>query len=408
LNSLEKEEGLILICDDGGTVRKILHDTVGFKNRELEGRPFTAILDRSSMEKALNFLLDLQNRDPVFNWQMTVSSKRGLMNLFFAGLQTARNMLVIASPTRMGQFDLFDSITGPEGRGEITVKPALQERVRSMRAGACQDERIFEDLTRLNNELANLQRELHKKNTELKKLDRLKNQFLGMAAHDLRSPLVTITMYIEYLTDELRERLSEEELQYFDAIRSTSGYMLELVNNLLDLSTIESGNLSLNLVRGDILESVNHALAMSRAPAARKGVDIVLRAVENLPDVVFDRIRIEQVLNNLLDNAVKFSHPGGRVTVDIRREKGNVLLAVEDEGCGIADHDLRHLFTGFKRKSSRGTKGERGSGLGLAIAHKIVTEHGGRIEVESEVGRGSIFSVRLPAEGPSPRRSVNP
>jgi signal transduction histidine kinase len=402
LSSIGIESGLVLILDERGTVRRILHNGMGLEEPSLAGRPFTAALERSSFEKALNFLVELRDHGAVFDWQMTVTSTAYPMNLFFGGVATDREVLIVASPTKMGQYRLYDFILkqGSRERGKLSFDRATQERVERMREVSCQDERIFEDLTRLNNELANLQRELHKKNVELNRLDRLKNQFLGMAAHDLRSPLFTITMYLEFLTDELWERLNDEEREYFNAVRSSSSYMLELVNDLLDIATIESGKLTLNLAWGDIIGSVDRSLRMCSPFAGRKGVDIVLRTAEALPKMRFDRLRIEQVMNNLLSNAVKFSHPGGMVTVGAHREGGNVIITVEDEGEGIPDGELQQLFTIFRKTGSRGTKGERGSGLGLAIVHKIVTEHGGSIEVESRIGEGSTFSVNLPVEGP--------
>jgi signal transduction histidine kinase len=392
----------VLILDERGTVRRILHDGMGLEEPTLAGRSFTGAVEQSSFEKALNFLVELRDHGAVFDWQMTVSSSAHPVNLFFGGVATDREVLVVASPTRIGQYRLYDFILkrGLREGGKLLLDRAIQERVERMREISCQDERIFEDLTRLNNELANLQRELHKKNVELNRLDRLKNQFLGMAAHDLRSPLFTITMHLEFLADELQERLSDEEREYFNAVRSSSSYMLELVNDLLDIATIESGKLTLNLAWGDILVSIDRSLRMCRAPAGRKGVDLALRTGEALPKMLFDRLRIEQVMNNLLSNAVKFSHPGGMVTVDARREGGNVVISVEDEGKGIPEGELQQLFTIFGKTGSRGTKGELGSGLGLAIVHKIVTEHGGSIEVESRIGEGSIFSVSLPVKGP--------
>jgi signal transduction histidine kinase len=391
-----EEDGCVFMCDEQTTTRHILHDSIGLGEGELLGRPFTSLVERSALEKALNFLIHVQTESAAFNWQITVQLSGALKNLFFAGVMTPGGMLIIAAASRRGQFMIYDRYV----KGSIDLEPSVLEKAQALRDQACQDEEFFENLTRLNNELANLQRELYKKNAQLQKLDQLKNEFLGVAAHDLRSPLTTIEMYSSYLQDVLSEKLSEEEMAFLDIIRSSSTYMLALVNDLLDITRIESGKLQLSLEEGDVCMVAMNVIRLNRAPASRKKLDIQLHRDEVVPAVRFDRLRLEQVLHNLLDNAIKFSCPESTILVGIHHRGEDVLITVKDHGRGISQEQSQRLFDMFERAQSSGTGGEKGSGLGLAIAKKIVLSHGGSIWVESEEGRGTTLCFTLPVADP--------
>ena len=238
---------------------------------------------------------------------------------------------------------------------------------------------------------------LTKKNDELEKLNAEKSQLLGMAAHDLRSPLGAILRYGEFLESEIGERLTSEEREFLDMIQRTSQFMLELVEDLLDVSTIEAGRLRLDRRPTDLGELVRRNVALNRLLAAPKNVAVELEA-SDVPLVSVDPRRIGQVLNNLIGNAVKFSKPGTVVVVRLTSTEGEVTVAVTDQGEGIAAADLPRLFQPFGVIRSRGTAGERSTGLGLAIARRIVEGHGGRIGVETEAGRGSTFSFAIPTD----------
>jgi signal transduction histidine kinase len=206
-------------------------------------------------------------------------------------------------------------------------------------------------------------------------------------------------MYSSYLMDELSGRLSNEEMECLSIIRSSSTYMLDLVSDLLDIATIESGKLQLQIDEGDIRELVLHVIKLNRGPASRKKLDIQLHEGDDIPPVRCDRRRLEQVIHNLLHNAVKFSYPESSIMVRLHRKGDEILLSVEDRGTGIAEEEKKNLFNMFEHARTRGTEGEKSTGLGLAIAQKIVLAHGGNIWAESEVGRGTTLFVTLPIAG---------
>jgi two-component system sensor histidine kinase/response regulator len=168
-------------------------------------------------------------------------------------------------------------------------------------------------------------------------------------------------------------------------ILSSSGFMLRLLENLLDVSQIEAGELRLDRRPTDLAAVVARNVDLNRVVAAAKQIEVRLRAD-----------RMEQVLNNLVSNAVKFSRPGTAVEVRVERRAGEVVLSVADQGEGIPPDEVDRLFKRFSRTSVRATGGEKSTGLGLVIAKQVVDGHGGRIWVESVVGEGSTFSVALP------------
>lgn len=271
------------------------------------------------------------------------------------------------------------------------------------------DEALYEDLSRVNNELANLQRELVRKNVELARLNEAKNQWLGMAAHDLRTPLGVIQNYAEFLLEEAGPRLSREHVRFLELIHRSSEFSHRLVGDLLDVSMIESGELRLDLQAVDLPALVRHSVALHGVLAAKKAIRIVFdeAAVEPasppLPAVQAvqaDAAKLQQVLTNLIDNAVKFSHPHGEVRVRLGREthpaSDHAVVTVSDRGPGIPADELGKLFKPFGRARVRSTAGEASTGLGLAIARRIVEGHGGQMTLASTLGVGSTFGFRLP------------
>ena len=252
------------------------------------------------------------------------------------------------------------------------------------------------NLLELNKELNNLTRDLHKKNAELCKLNELKNEFLGIAAHDLRNPIGIIMAYSNFLLEELDTELTIEQIQMLHTIENTSEFMLQLLNNLLDITAIESGKLNLDLQLYDIVSLLSKNVALNSVIAARKNIRIHVESYEQLPKIMIDSSKIEQVLNNLISNAIKFSMPGTTIRVSSFLSGSNVTIAVADQGQGIPSGELDRLFNPFQRTSVRTTAGEKSTGLGLSIVRNIIMGHRGKIWVESTVGAGSTFYFSLP------------
>lgn len=246
--------------------------------------------------------------------------------------------------------------------------------------------------------LRRIQRELAEKNRELAHLNELKNRFLGMAAHDLRSPLTVVLAFAELLESD---SLDDQQRQAIATIRRTGEFMLRLVNDLLDLSAIEAGQLRLDLSAVDVVALVETAVDLNRRLAVPKGISLELRAAPEPLTAWADPARIQQVLNNLIGNALKFSKPGTTVEVEVARLEAEARVSVADEGPGIPAAELERLFEPFRRGAAKATGGEKSTGLGLAIVRRIIAAHGGRIWAESEPERGARFHFTVPLEPPS-------
>jgi signal transduction histidine kinase len=261
--------------------------------------------------------------------------------------------------------------------------------------------RLRAEVLGLNGELANLTRQLHQANAELRELNELKNRFIGMAAHDLRKPVGVVMTYSEFVLDEAGDRLGDEQRGFLRASLAAAANMKRLIDNFLDVSVIESGHLRLEPSRTDVAAILAGVLPMVRLVAARKKVELLSDAGTDTRPLSADVAKLQQVLVNLASNAVEHSRAGQRVWLAARRDGAELVFSVRDEGPGIAPEDRKRLFVPFARAGTRKTAGERSVGLGLAIARLVVEAHGGRIWVDSIPGAGATFCFALPVQGRS-------
>ena len=244
-----------------------------------------------------------------------------------------------------------------------------------------------------NRSLAGANVELRERATELRQLNELKNKFLGIAAHDLRNPLTAIRGMSEMIM--LLNLKEEKKADLINTINQASDHMLFLLNDLLDVSTIESGGFALKLESGSLAEVVESRVRLMGINAEPKKIRLATE-IGAVPEMAFDHERIIQVVDNLLSNAVKFSPPEAAVHITIGLVDERVHLSVRDQGPGIPPGELDRLFLAFEKLSVRPTGGETSTGLGLSIVKRIVDAHAGEVIVDSEVGVGSTFTVSLP------------
>lgn len=216
-----------------------------------------------------------------------------------------------------------------------------------------------------------------------------------MAAHDLRNPLGVIMNLSEFILEE-KEKLSEEAVSFLEKIDSLSKFMLNMVTELLDISSIESGQMNLNKTRFDLVQLVRDAVTLNKSLAEKKNIFINFVSSEESLPLYADLNKIDQVITNLLTNAVKYSYQNTNTVVAIMKDLKKARLVVKDEGQGIPSNEIIKLFKPFAKTSVKSTGGEKSTGLGLMIVKKIVDGHGGTITVESEVGAGTTFTVELP------------
>lgn len=224
------------------------------------------------------------------------------------------------------------------------------------------------------------------------------NKLLGMAAHDLRNPLASIRGLTEYLREGAVGPVTPQQVELMDTIHDASQQMLALVNELLDVATIGSGELKIRAEPCDLAALVAKSVALSNMEAARKKTNISFDARGLAPVLALDPAKMRQVVDNLLSNAVKYSPPGSAIAVALTCDpaSGCLAFAVQDQGPGIPAAEKHRLFRDFSRLSAQPTGGEKSTGLGLAICRKIIEAHGGSITAENLPDRGCEFRVTLP------------
>ncbi len=257
-------------------------------------------------------------------------------------------------------------------------------------------EEMQKQVLALNQELNNLTRQLHKKNAQLVQLNAEKNQFLGMAAHDLRKPIGLILTYSEFLIDEAAPVLTTEQQGFLHTVNNACAFMKKLVDNFLDVSAIEAGRFDLDLVLGDMHSVMDRSLEVCRLIADRKGVLLDVRTSDSCRLFSMDASKIEQAVTNLLSNAIEHSRPGDTVFISLLIHKESIVFSVTDTGPGIVREEIDKVFKPFGKTSAKKTAREKSTGLGLAITHKIITTHQGRLQVDSTPGKGTTFTFTLP------------
>lgn len=259
---------------------------------------------------------------------------------------------------------------------------------------------VQQELREVNADLDAKVDQLAQANMRLFEANRLKGDFLATMSHELRTPLNSIIGFSDVLASI--RTLDDKQRRYVLNIQKSGKVLLEMINEVLDLAKIESGKMNVRPASFRI-EHVLHAQCdMARPLTEKKNIDLDLRIDPNLPELYQDQAKIQQILNNLLSNAIKFTPEGGRITVSATREGNELAIEVADTGVGIAPEDQQTIFEKFRQGSSAlpggdaMTREHSGTGLGLSIVKELCRLLGGEVELESELGKGSTFTVRVP------------
>ena len=253
--------------------------------------------------------------------------------------------------------------------------------------------------------LRRYQAELERKNRELERANRVKSEFLATISHELRTPLTSVVGYAQLLEDD--PALSAEQLEYLALIQASGAQLVALIEGLIDLSQLESGELTLYREPFSFETVLTRALSVARKDARAKGLSV---HVSGEPVTLYaDAPRVGQILGAYLSNAVKFTPLGGSLEVVLTADPGELRCEVIDDGVGISPDDLPHIFQPFFRVQALAGQTEGGAGLGLALAKRLCELHGGRVWAESTPGLGSRFGFSLPRHrAPSARAVRNP
>jgi len=225
--------------------------------------------------------------------------------------------------------------------------------------------------------------------------NRAKSSFLANMSHELRTPLNAILGFSQVLESDSGS-LSQEQLKYLSYIKSSGDHLLEMVNDILDLSSIEAGKMEIEKQPLDLKDLLSRTPSVIQSQAKKKGITIEMNLAPELGIIEADGVRIKQVMYNLLSNAVKFTEAGKRIGIDGYTEEDQAVVEVWDEGIGIALEDLEKVFDPFEQVIQADLGKPEGTGLGLAISRRLIEAHGGTLSVQSEKGAGSRFRIVLP------------
>jgi len=304
---------------------------------------------------------------------------RGMRPLLFRlGYQSLLAVPLLLEQKIMGTLTIYRRQTGSFAPEVVN----LLQTFATQSALAIQNARLF--------------REIEEKSREIEAANRHKSEFLANMSHELRTPLNAIIGFSEVLGERLFGELNEKQAEYTDDILTSGRHLLSLINEILDLSKVEAGRMELEMAAFDLPLAIDNARTFVRERATKHGITLDVSVDERLGDFVGDERKIKQILLNLLSNAVKFTPEGGRIGINARQVDSAVEISVSDTGVGIAPEDQPKIFEEFRQVGSDYTHKVEGTGLGLTLAKKFVELHGGKIWVESEVGKGSKFTFTLP------------
>jgi len=304
-----------------------------------------------------------------------------------------RHWLTPSDEPRVMNVRTFDGLTQTL---YVTTAQLGSELLLFGQADPREQQRLRREFLELNQELTVLGRELALANAELVRLNGLKNTFLGMASHDLRKPVGLILNRAEQLLEDATLNLSADACRTVRGIIASASSMARLIDDFLDVTMIEADRLSLDLQVVLQDELVAGALALVQGAAARRGTELRTMLDQGCARLRADGPKLEQVLVNLLSNAIEHSPEGASVEVASRSQADGIRFWVEDRGAGVDPERQRRLFDAFSGSGAGKPGGERSIGLGLAIVRKIVQAHGGSCFVESQQGGGSRFGFLLP------------
>ncbi|MEP6658248.1 MAG: GAF domain-containing protein, partial [Betaproteobacteria bacterium] len=278
----------------------------------------------------------------------------------------------------------------------IGVVAMWREEVRPFSPRDMQLVATFADQAVIAIENVRLFREIQDKSRQLEIANKHKSEFLANMSHELRTPLNAIIGFSEVLLERLFGELNDKQDDYLKDIHSSGRHLLNLINDILDLSKVEAGRMELEVSTFDLSTAIANAMTLVRERAQRHSIALGVNVAPQLGEIVADERKVKQILLNLLSNAVKFTPDGGRIDVSARRDADNVVIAVHDTGIGIAAEDQEAVFEEFRQVGRNYTNKQEGTGLGLALTRRFVELHGGTIRVESEPGKGSTFTFTLP------------
>jgi signal transduction histidine kinase/CheY-like chemotaxis protein/HAMP domain-containing protein len=323
----------------------------------------------------------------------------------------SKENLEILNQTRAGMNTAFSNLVANEQTMRLAEE--LGQKNQELKAQAEELQSQTEELQSQAEELQQTSEEIQEQNVELEvqsrqveEANRLKSEFLSNMSHELRTPLNSVMALSKVLMIQVKDRLSEEELNYLEIIQRNGQNLLSLINDILDLSKIEAGRMDIKPKLFSIRSTIETIMERLEPVGEEKGIDLNQEIQDNLPQIESDEQKVHKILQNLLGNAIKFTEKG-HVTVSAHSDADKFYIEVADTGIGMSDEDLSYIFEEFRQIDGTSARHYEGTGLGLAIAYKTAKILGGDLSVKSVPGKGSIFILTLPLKWPGPAEPLS-
>jgi len=381
-------DSLIVVNPDATlrSVNKATLDLLGYREDELIGQPVKIIFlqeEESILHKYFQKIIDAGVR---YNIGLTLLTKQGkAIPVNFSGALMQQDGKIIGIVGVARDIRQIMAIISDLEKKEAELEERSKTLTRMQRAML----HIMDDL-----DIA--KKEMHKVNKELQTLDGLRSDFVSTVSHELRTPLTTMKEFASIILDEIPGKLTKEQKEYMDIISGNIDRLARLINNLLDISKIESGRVELKRALVDIPNLANSVISIIKPEAQGKHIEFKTLFPVAALDVYADPDKVIQVFMNLIGNAIKFTEENGEITVEIKDTEQEAICSIADTGIGIAPENLDKIFGKFQQFGREPGGGAKGTGLGLAISKELVEMHNGRIWAESKPGKGSKFIFTLP------------
>jgi PAS domain S-box-containing protein len=381
-------DSLIVVNPDATlrSVNKATLDLLGYREDELIGQPVKNIFlqeEESILHKYFQKIIDAGVR---YNIGLTLLTKQGkAIPVNFSGALMQQDGKIIGIVGVARDIRQIMAIISDLEKKEAELEERSKTLTRMQRAML----HIMDDL-----DIA--KKEMHKVNKELQTLDGLRSDFVSTVSHELRTPLTTMKEFASIILDEIPGKLTKEQKEYMDIISGNIDRLARLINNLLDISKIESGRVELKRALVDIPNLANSVISIIKPEAQGKHIEFKTLFPVAALNVYADPDKVVQVFTNLIGNAIKFTEENGEITVEIKDTEQEAICSIADTGIGIAPENLDKIFGKFQQFGREPGGGAKGTGLGLAISKELVEMHNGRIWAESKPGKGSKFIFTLP------------
>jgi signal transduction histidine kinase len=361
------------------------------------GQEFYTAFQQNDREKALNFWAQVMEKGRAVHWSLyTIFGEKSEI-IYLDALRYQDDVFLAGARSLQGLLNVYRFLLDETLDSQSLQAIIIPMVINSLEAGV--SNQLNEEFLCLNNELINTQRELAKKNQQLEEISQAKSAFLANINHEIRTPLTAMLAFTDELLKLTPSPYGLMGLNYLQEIKGSGLQLLQLVNDLLDLSKAEANKIALILTEVKIDDIARLVVKNLSSLARQKQIEINLEA-EELPEVIADQDRVRQVMTNLLGNALKFSEPGSMVTIRLQSSyppDEGVIVTVSDHGPGIPDYEQANIFEPFYRIEHPSDRSVPGSGLGLALVKRIIDLHHGWITVNSALGKGTSFQVFWPS-----------